>query len=351
MSETLLEVQDAKIYFPVREGVFQRVVAHIRALDGVSLTVGVGETLGLVGESGSGKTTLVRGITMLEPLTGGSVLLRGRSLAKAGRREKKELRRSMQIVFQDPFWSLNPRWVVRDIVGEPLKAHATAHGRQYEGRVADALEMVGMKASDLFLYPHEFSGGMRQRIAIARALVLRPQLVVLDEPTSAIDVLSQHQILLMLQDLKEQLGLTYILVSHDLSVVGYLATRIAVMYGGKVMEYGTTSDVFGAHVHPYTDALLRSVPDSRRDGVDGLVSLPGEVSSAAKPPAGCRFHPRCPRAFDICSQQEPPQTKVDGASDSHHAFCWLLDGGRHNHSEDPLSKSTGQGRGVRNEIA
>jgi oligopeptide/dipeptide ABC transporter ATP-binding protein len=199
-------------------------------------------------------------------------------------------------------------------------------GNKYQDTVAEALELVGLEGNDLYKYPHEFSGGLRQRIAIARALVLEPQLVALDEPTSAIDVLSQHQILLMLQDLKERFGLTFILVSHDLSVVGYLATKIAVMYGGKVMEYGPTAEVFASHLHPYTEALLQSVPDPQVDGVDALASLPGEVASALNPPAGCRFHPRCTRAMDICGQKEPPRAK--GVSDDHYACCWLLEDGR-----------------------
>jgi oligopeptide/dipeptide ABC transporter ATP-binding protein len=323
MAETVLDVQDAKIYFPVREGLLRKTVAHVKALDGISLSIEAGDTLGLVGESGSGKTTLVNGITMLEHLTEGSVHFRGVDLAKLGKRERKEMRRHIQIVFQDPFWSLNPRWLVRDIVGEPLKAHEKGmRGDRYQDAVAVALEMVGLENNDLYKYPHEFSGGMRQRIAIARALVLEPQLVALDEPTSAVDVLSQYQILLMLQDLKERLGLTFILVSHDLSVVGYLATRIAVMYGGKVMEYGPTADVFARHLHPYTDALLQSVPDPHVDGVDALASLSGEVASALNPPSGCRFHPRCTRAMDICSQQEPPQVK---GGEHHYAYCWLLE--------------------------
>jgi oligopeptide/dipeptide ABC transporter ATP-binding protein len=201
--------------------------------------------------------------------------------------------------------------------------------------------MVGMSRHDLFKYPHEFSGGMRQRIAIARALILRPRLVVLDEPTSAIDVLSQHQILLMLQDLKERLGLTFILVSHDLSVVGYLATKIAVMYCGQVVEYGVTGEVLGQPLHPYTEALLSSVPEIEDEGVDALGSLPGSVASAMDPPSGCRFHPRCEKAMEICTQKEPPKVERDGG---HHAYCWLLKPeGNPRHCRAETEKTVGQG--------
>jgi oligopeptide/dipeptide ABC transporter ATP-binding protein len=324
MGETLLDIREVKIYFPVRAGVFSRPSAYVKAVDGVSLSLEAGDALGLVGESGSGKTTLVNGITMLEPLTAGSVLFKGRDLSRLRKREQKHMRRFIQIVFQDPFWSLNPRWLVRDIVGEPAKVHDHLRGDAYQNAVVEALEMVGMDGGDLFKYPHEFSGGMRQRIAIARALILRPELVVLDEPTSAIDVLSQHQILLMLQDLKERLGLTFVLVSHDLSVVGYLATKIAIMYGGKVVAYGPTSVVYARPLHPYTQALLSSVPDPGVEGVEALGSLPGSVASALDPPPGCRFHPRCAKCMDICRTQEPPRVEVE---EGHYVFCWLLKDG------------------------
>ena len=227
----------------------------------------------------------------------------------------------MQIVFQDPFWSLNPRWLVRDIVGEPLRVHQKLRGQAYQNAVVEALETVGMGGQDLFKYPHEYSGGMRQRIAIARALILEPRLVVLDEPTSAIDVVSQHQILLMLQHLKEEFDLTYILVSHDLSVVGYLATKIAVMYCGLVFEYGPAEKVLGDPVHPYTQALLASVPELGNEDLDELAALPGTVASSLDPPSGCRFNPRCDRAMDICSREEPPRVE---RGDGHYAYCWLL---------------------------
>jgi oligopeptide/dipeptide ABC transporter ATP-binding protein len=330
MPETLLDIRDVKIHFPVRRSLFRRSGSQVKAVDGVSLALDVGDTLGLVGESGSGKTTLVNGVTLLEPLTEGTIVFKGRDLAGLSKRERRQMRRSVQIVFQDPFWSLNPRWLVRDIVGEPLRVHDGLRGDPYQNAVAEALQMVGMTAADLFKYPHEFSGGMRQRIAIARALVLKPELVILDEPTSAIDVLSQHQILLMLQDLKQRLGLTFILVSHDLSVVGYLATKIAVMYAGKVVENGLTDEVLFSPLHPYTQALLRSVPRPEVEGVAALGSLPGGVASAIEPPPGCRFHPRCDQAKEICKTKEPPRVESDGG---HHAFCWLLEPG----TKDPAA--------------
>jgi oligopeptide/dipeptide ABC transporter ATP-binding protein len=318
MTDALLAIEDVKIYFPVRG---RRSPAFVRAVDGVSLALEGGDSLGLVGESGCGKTTVVNGIVMLVPLTAGRILYDGHDISRMNTREKHRLRRSVQVVFQDPFWSLNPRWLVRDIVGEPLRVHDHLRGDAYQKAVVGALEMVGMGGNDLFKYPHEFSGGLRQRIAIARTLSLEPRLVVLDEPTSAIDVLSQHQILLLLDDLKERLGLTYIVVSHDLSVVRYLANKIAVRYLGKLAEWGPAEAVFDEPCHPYTRALFGSIPDPTVRGVEGLISLAGEVPSAVDPPAGCRFHPRCPSAMEICSQEEP-STYLTGID--HHVACWLF---------------------------
>jgi oligopeptide/dipeptide ABC transporter ATP-binding protein len=322
MSSVLLEVDDVCVHFPVRTGILQRPSAWVKAVDGVSLTVDIGDTIGLVGESGCGKTTLSNAITMLEPLTRGRITFDGHDLSRLGRRGRTKTRRSIQIVFQDPYWSLDPRWLVRDIVGEPAKTHLHLHAREHQRLIVDALERVGMSEKDMFKYPFEFSGGVRQRLAIARALILEPKMVILDEPTSAIDVLSQYQILLMLQDLKEQLDLTYILVSHDLSVVGYLATKIGVMYAGRIVEWGPVEEVFATTLHPYTRALLAAVPDPQADGGE-LAALPGEVASAVNPPSGCRFHPRCSEAMDKCRSEQPPQF-YDGES-GHSAFCWLLE--------------------------
>lgn len=318
----LLDINDARIYFPIRAGVLNRPVAWVKAVDGVTLSLQEGEALGLVGESGCGKTTLVNGILLLEPLHSGSISYDGHDVADMGSGELRAFRREVQVVFQDPYWSLNPRWLVRDIVGEPLRVHEGVGIGDLAERVAEVLRMVGMPEDALFKYPHEFSGGLRQRIAIARALALRPRLVVLDEPTSAIDVVSQHQILRMLTQLKEKLGLTFVLVSHDLSVVRYLATTVAVMYLGKLAEWGPAKAIFTTPAHPYTQAMFAAVPDPTAKGVAGLVSLAGEVPSAINPPSGCRFHTRCPHAMDVCTAKEPSLTRV---GDRHVAACWLLE--------------------------
>lgn len=322
MGETILEVKELKKHFPVRKGFFSRPTAWIKAADGVNFDAKKGEILGLVGESGCGKTTLVHTILRLEEPTSGKVIFDGKDIFSLNRIDLRKLRKNLQIVFQDPFWSLNPRMLIKDIIGEPIKVHQKlGRGKMIE-RVGDLLEMVGIPTEGVYKYPHEFSGGQRQRIAIARALSLRPKLVVLDEPTSAIDVLSQMQILLLLKDLKEKLGLTYILISHDLGVINYMADKIAVMYLGKIVEYGPTEDIFRNPAHPYTNALLDAIPDLNIAGLDNVFALEGDVPSSINPPSGCSFHTRCPVARDICRIKVPQPVKI---SEKHHATCLLLE--------------------------
>lgn len=303
--QPLLELRDLHLHFPVHGGPLSRRVGSVRAVDGVDLSVRSGEVLGLVGESGCGKTTLVNAILLLEKPTAGSVLFQGVDMARLNSRELRRMRQHLQVVFQDPFWSLDPRYLIRDVVGEPLQVHTKLTAAQRVARVEELLDLVGIPKDAVYRYPHEFSGGMRQRIAIARALALQPRLVLLDEPTSAIDVMSQVQILMLLNDLKERFGLTYIVISHDLAVVNYMADTIAVMYLGKIVEYGPSEEVFADPQHPYTQALFDAIPDPQREGTDYLTSLRGSVPSAINPPSGCRFHPRCGVADDQCRSVEP----------------------------------------------
>jgi oligopeptide transport system ATP-binding protein len=305
----LLRVEGLKVHFPLRNGVLiQRQVGSIKAVDGVSFSLRAGSTLGLVGESGCGKsTTGLAVLRMLEP-TAGRIVFEGRDITRAGSDAMRPIRRRMQMVYQDPYGSLNPRMKVRDIVGEPLQVHAvSASTAEYRERVERLIEMVGLLPDMADRYPHEFSGGQRQRIGIARALALHPSLVICDEPVSALDVSIQAQVINLFMSLQGQLGLTYIFIAHDLAVVRHICDRIAVMYLGRIVEIAGRNDLYKAPLHPYTEALLAAIPvaDPEVEAGRPRTIVKGEVPSALKPPPGCRFHPRCPKAMDRCRTQEP----------------------------------------------
>jgi oligopeptide transport system ATP-binding protein len=304
----LLQVADLVKHFPIKSGIlFDREVGRVRAVDGVSFSINAGETLGLVGESGCGKSTLCRTLLQLIEPTSGSVRFEGREIAGTSRRAMRPLRREMQMIFQDPYASLNPRKRVGQIVGDPISLHGLASGEELKGRVQALLERVGLSAEHHNRYPHEFSGGQRQRIGIARALALQPKLIVADEPVSALDVSIQAQIINLLDDLQDEFNLTYLFVAHDLGVVRHVADRIAVMYLGKIVEVGPAQEVYSNPIHPYTLSLLSAIPipDPEANRARAPQVVEGDVPSPANPPAACRFHPRCPYATEVCSEIEP----------------------------------------------
>ncbi|SFU79108.1 ABC transporter ATP-binding protein [Alicyclobacillus macrosporangiidus] len=310
MGEVLLEVKDLKTYYPIRSGILQRVTGYVRAVDGVSFTIEDGETLGLVGESGSGKSTTGRSILRLTQPTGGEVWFQGKNLLRLDEREMRPMRRHLQIIFQDPYASLDPRMTVGQILEEPLLVHGVEDRAERRRRVQELLEVVGLGAYHMHRYAHEFSGGQRQRIGIARALALHPKLIVADEPVSALDVSIQSQVLNLMQDLQEQFQLTYLFIAHDLSVVRHISTRIGVMYLGRLVELGPSESVYDEPLHPYTQALLSAVPVPDPEAKRERIVLKGDVPSASNPPSGCAFHPRCPHAMDVCKTVRPEWKQV-----------------------------------------
>jgi oligopeptide transport system ATP-binding protein len=323
MSDPILELRDVQTHFPVEAGFLRRKhIGTVKAVDGVSLALARGEVLGLVGESGCGKSTLARTILQLLPTTGGSVILGGKNLTAASSAEIKAARRDMQMVFQDPFASLNPRMTVFDTLAEPLRVHRVCPADEIPARVARLMERVGLAARFVRKYPHEFSGGQRQRIAIARALALEPQLVIADEPVSALDVSIQAQILNLLAQLVREMNLSLLFIAHDLSVVKHVSDRVAVMYLGKIVELGTATEVMERPRHPYTRALISAIPTVHTVDGRSRIVLGGDPPSPLNPPAGCAFHPRCPYAEEKCKAAVPPL--LPGGPD-HTAACIRLE--------------------------
>ncbi|GAA3060939.1 ABC transporter ATP-binding protein [Actinokineospora globicatena] len=309
MTDNIIEVRDLVKHFPVRVGVlFKRTVGHVRAVDGVSFDLKRGETLGVVGESGCGKSTLAQVLMRLEPATSGTATFEGRDILKMKGGELRKLRRDIQIVLQDPYTSLNPRMTVGDIIGEPFEIHPEVAPKGSRAKkVRELLDVVGLNPEHINRYPHQFSGGQRQRIGIARALALRPKVIVCDEPVSALDVSIQAQVMNLLGDLQTEFGLSYVFIAHDLSVVRHLSDRVAVMYLGKVVEIGTEEEIYEHPTHPYTQALLSAVPvpDPELRSSRQIIRLEGDVPSPVDPPSGCRFRTRCWKAQDICAQEAP----------------------------------------------
>jgi len=319
----LLEVKDLKKHFPIQRGLLRRTVGQVRAVDGVSFTIGKGQTYGLVGESGSGKTTTGRMLMRAIEPTAGEIWFQDSALGRVNVADLdtgrlRQIRRNMKIIYQDPYSSLNPRMTVLQVVGEHLLVNKLMRGKELEGRVADLLQLVGLRPEYMHRYPHAFSGGQRQRLAIARALSMQPQLIVCDEPVSALDVSVQAQILKLLHSLQQQFGLSYLFVAHDLSVVENVSNRVSVMYVGKIVETASTEELYRRPLHPYTEALLSAVPRPDPKAKKKRIILQGEAPSPANPPTGCHFHPRCPYAQDVCKVDAPPLREV---KPNHFAAC------------------------------
>ena len=321
-SKTLVDVRDLKMHFPLTQGIiFQRVIGYVRAVDGISFSIERGQTLGLVGESGSGKTTIGRTIVRLYKPTAGQIVFGDKDLATMEGEELRQARQRIQMVFQDPFASLNPRYTIGSLIAEPMHIYKVASNREIRERTEELLRVVGLRSEYIDRYPHEFSGGQRQRIAVARALSLNPEFVIADEPVSALDVSIRAQVLNLLQRLQQQFNLTYLFVSHDLSVVRHVADRIAVMYLGKIVELSDRDELYAAPKHPYTKALLSAIPipDPQIEKRRKRIILSGDLPSPINIPSGCRFHTRCPMAQDICRQVEPAYEAKEGRE--HYAAC------------------------------
>ena len=311
-AETLLEVTNLKKHFPIKGGVFSRTIGFVYAVDDVSFTVDKGETLGLVGESGCGKSTTGRSILRLIEPTDGKIHFEGQDVTALDKNAMRSLRREMQIIFQDPYASLNPRMTVGSIIGEPLEIHKIARGSEKTERVASLLQKVGLRAEDMRKYPHEFSGGQRQRIGIARALALNPKLIVCDEPVSALDVSIQAQVINLLEDLQEEFGLSYLFIAHNLNVVEHISDRVAVMYLGQIVELASDTDLYNDPQHPYTEALLSAVPIPDPTVKKKRIILEGDVPSPIDPPSGCHFHTRCMYKEKICEEEAPEFKHIGG---------------------------------------
>lgn len=320
--DVLLKVEDLKKYFPIKAGVMKKTAGYVKAVDGVSFEIYKGETFGLVGESGCGKSTTGRTILRLLEPTEGKIIFENEDITNYSKKELRKLRTDMQIIFQDPYSSLNPRMTVAEIIGEALRAHGISKGKELEDKIVKVVEKCGLSAYHIKRYPHEFSGGQRQRIGIARALILNPKFIVCDESVSALDVSIQSQIINMLKDLQEDMNLTYLFISHDLSVVKYISDRIGVMYLGQIVEQADKNELFDNPLHPYTKALLSSIPVSNPSQKKERFILQGDIPSPANPPKGCRFHTRCPNAMDICRNQVP---KYKDIGNSHFVKCHLME--------------------------
>ncbi len=317
----LLRVDDLKTYFPIRKGLLRKTVGHVKAVDGVSFEIRKGQTLGLVGESGCGKTTVARSIIRLVPATAGKVFFEQMDVLSADKATLRKLRRQISLIFQDPYGSLNPRITVGNAIGEPLKTHRGITGSELTERIATLLSKVGLAPEHINRYPHEFSGGQRQRIGVARALALEPELVICDEPVSALDVSIQSQILNLLKDLQQEFGLTYLFIAHDLAVVKFFCDIVAVMYMGKIVEHATAQQLYQNPLHPYTRALMSAIPQTERSLRGRRTILVGEVPSALNPPTGCPFHSRCPCHQAVCLRQMPAlKEKSDYLG--HFVACW-----------------------------